>query len=55
MTHLGAHLSLSLLIKRQNPLACFLRHMFNAISVAVSTTLLCLAVLTLACAAVPTS
>lgn len=37
MTHLWAHLSLSLLIRRQNPLACLPRHMFNAISVAVST------------------
>lgn len=38
-THLGAHLSLSLLIKRQNPLSCSMRHMFNAICAALSTML----------------
>lgn len=47
MTHLGAHLSLLLLIRRQNPLTCLLRHMFNAISVAVSTILLSFTVLML--------
>lgn len=40
MTHLEAHLSLSLLIKRPNPLVCLLHPMFNAACVAVSTMLL---------------